>query len=124
MGTVLFLMIRPLGTAPSVTPTPPVFSRFGPLGAFTVVRFPPPPFFNFRPRRLLELSVSNKSCPYSFLPFLYIHTHSEDRLPPFWLDFVLLTSIETNISWVVDSHPIAIRFLYRPARHLLRGLSM
>ena len=69
MGTVLFLIIWPLDTAPSVTPTPPVFSRFGPLGAFTVVRFPPPPFFNFRPRRLLELSISNKSCPSFFAIF-------------------------------------------------------
>ena len=87
MGTVLFLIIRPLDTAPSVTPTPPVFSRFGPLGAFTVVRFPPPTFFNFRPRRFLELSVSNNQCP-SFFANLYIHIHSEDRLPPFRVDIV------------------------------------
>ena len=46
MGTVLFLIIWPLDTALSVTPYPSVFSRFGPLGALTVVRFPPPPFFD------------------------------------------------------------------------------
>ena len=42
-----FLSFGRLDTAHSVTPTPPVFSRIGPLGAFTVVRFPPPTFFDF-----------------------------------------------------------------------------
>ena len=66
---MLFLTIWPLDTALSVTPYPSVFSRFGPLGALTVVRFPPPTFFNFRPRRLLDLSASHKLCPSFFAIF-------------------------------------------------------
>ena len=83
MGTVLFLIIWPLDTAPSVTPTPPVFSRFGPLGAFTVVRFPPPPFSISGHVDYLNYVFPISRAHTLFLPFLYIHTHSEDRLPPF-----------------------------------------
>ena len=70
MGTVLFLIIRPLDTALSVTPLPLRFLSFWPPGGIDSSSFPAPHLFSISGHvTYLIFSASRKLCPSFFAIF-------------------------------------------------------